>query len=148
MGRSESLITYTFTIEGDPVPKGRPRFSRRGKGVVTYTPERTKTYEQLVLEAARTVVADKISQPCIVTITFILKRPKRLMGAKHHDGLIPHAKRPDVDNLAKAVLDGLGELLDDDALITSLTCTKFYAAKGDTPKTHVTISLKDNTYDP
>ena len=34
-----------FTIYGEPVPKGRPRFSTRGKFPVAYTPEKTKIYE-------------------------------------------------------------------------------------------------------
>ena len=37
-----------FTIYGEPVPKGRPRFARRGNFVSTYTPTKTKTYEDEV----------------------------------------------------------------------------------------------------
>lgn len=35
----------SFTIEGVPVPKGRPRFTRSGH---TYTPDTTRKYEALV----------------------------------------------------------------------------------------------------
>lgn len=38
----------TFTIPGTPVGKGRPKFSRAGAGVRTYTPEKTASYETLV----------------------------------------------------------------------------------------------------
>ena len=37
-----------FTVYGEPVAKGRPRFSTRGKFPVAYTPEKTKTYESEV----------------------------------------------------------------------------------------------------
>jgi Holliday junction resolvase RusA-like endonuclease len=35
----------TFMVEGTPVPKGRPRFARRGKFVSTYSPKTTVDYE-------------------------------------------------------------------------------------------------------
>ncbi len=34
-----------FMVEGTPVPKGRPRFARRGKFVSTYSPKTTVDYE-------------------------------------------------------------------------------------------------------
>ena len=30
-------LVVTFTVDGDSVPKGRPRFARRGQFVQTYT---------------------------------------------------------------------------------------------------------------
>ena len=39
-------MTYIeFTVDGEPVGKGRPRFTRSGHA---YTPEKTADYEQLV----------------------------------------------------------------------------------------------------
>ena len=37
-----------FTVLGTPVGKGRPRFSRQGQFVRTYTPDKTVNYETLV----------------------------------------------------------------------------------------------------
>ena len=37
-----------FTIPGPPQGKGRPRFSRRGKFVTTFTPDKTVLYENLI----------------------------------------------------------------------------------------------------
>ena len=34
-----------FMVYGEPVGKGRPRFAKRGNFVSTYTPQKTKTYE-------------------------------------------------------------------------------------------------------
>jgi Holliday junction resolvase RusA-like endonuclease len=42
-----------FMVEGTPVPKGRPRFARRGKFVSTYSPKTTVDYETKVAEAAQ-----------------------------------------------------------------------------------------------
>jgi hypothetical protein len=41
-----------FTIPGQPVAKGRPKFARRGAHVVAYTPAKTASYENLVKLAA------------------------------------------------------------------------------------------------
>ena len=42
------MISIMFTVYGEPVAKGRPRFSTRGKFPIAYTPEKTKTYESEV----------------------------------------------------------------------------------------------------
>lgn len=38
----------SFTIPGEPQGKGRPKFARRGNFVQTYTPKKTRTYEDIV----------------------------------------------------------------------------------------------------
>lgn len=57
-------------------------------------------------------------------IRFIFKRPKRLGKGPR----VRHDKRPDLDNLLKAVFD-LFEF--DDGKITSISSSKWYAASGE-----------------
>lgn len=131
----------SFVINATPVAKGRPRFSRQHstKQVVAYTPKRTRDYEAQVLEAAKPHFTEIICEPSHLYIEIIFPRPQRLMAKRHPDGLIPHDKRPDLDNLAKAVMDGLGPLLKDDALITKLTASKYYAERGGEARTIVSV---------
>jgi len=42
-----------FTVDGEPVGKGRPRFARQGGFVRAYTPAKTVNWEQLVSDAAK-----------------------------------------------------------------------------------------------
>lgn len=42
------MMQIMFTIYGEPVAKGRPRFAKRGNYVQAYTPVKTKTYEDEV----------------------------------------------------------------------------------------------------
>lgn len=50
---SPTQRTLTFTVPGQPVPKGRPRFVSTGTGTCrAYTPKRTKDYEALVKQYA------------------------------------------------------------------------------------------------
>lgn len=153
MGASEeenmkqTQTCISFVINAIPIAKGRPRFSRSHgtKNVVAYTPKRTKDYEKQVLDAAKPHIPKTITDPSHIYIKVIFPRPKRLEAKKHPDGLIPHDKRPDIDNLAKAVMDGIGPLIKDDALITKMTAAKYYCERGGQPRTLVTIITNHNT---
>lgn len=127
--------TLSITVLGDPVPKGRPRFSRTSTGHVrTYTPQKTTEYESRVALAAQGTPL--LSSPLCISINFYIKRPKALKG----DSPIPHTKRPDLDNLVKAVLDGLKAYMTDDALVCSLSAAKFYCAPNQQPHTSISIT--------
>lgn len=124
----------TFTLYGTPVPKARPRF---GNGRA-YTPKRTKDYENS-LKAL--IEEQNISGAMEVSINAIFPRPQRLMAKKHEDGLILHTKRPDLDNIVKAVLDALNKTLQDDAQVCIIHAFKYYAERTGEPRTEVTIKL-------
>ena len=49
-----------FTIYGNPVSKGRPRFARHGKFIKTYTDEKTVSYENLVKLSFLEQIEDKM----------------------------------------------------------------------------------------
>ena len=118
-----------FSIPGQPVGKGRPRFSKAGRFVRVRTPERTKNFEKRV---ATFSTAPKIPAgiPIRTEFRFVFKRPKRLKRQKDADGLILHTKKPDGDNVEKAVNDGLcGVLFDDDSQIQQGCWSKWYGEK-------------------
>ena len=122
----------TITLKGTPVPKGRPRF---GNGRA-YTPKRTKDYES----ALKALIKEQdIQGPIEVTLLAIFPRPQRLMPKKYHDGLIKHTKRPDLDNIIKAVLDALNKTLKDDAQVCTIHAYKYYAERSNQPRTVVII---------
>ena len=122
-----------FTIDAEPVAKGRPRFSGRGGFVRTYTPKATTDWEQLVRQAA--VKAMGSSEPLAgavrLSIRFWLPIPaswskKRTEAAKQ--GKEHHVKKPDVDNFAKAVMDACnGVLYLDDSQVVDLHTSKNYS---------------------
>ena len=110
----------------DPVAKGRPRFTRTGRA---YTPAKTKAHEshlkRLLIEAYG--LGEPMAGPVAVTILFGLKRPKGVSAKKR-----PYpAVKPDLDNLAKAVLDALNEVvIADDNQVVKLTLEKCYQEYG------------------
>jgi len=121
-----------FEIEITPVAKGRPRYARRGNFVQTYTPTKTREYEDVIRENAKMAMgmSDPLETPLNVLLMFGMPIPsstpkKALQG--YLDGSVKHIKKPDLDNLAKAVLDAMnGVVYLDDNQICRLTIEKNY----------------------
>ena len=129
-------------IPGPPVAQKRPRFVRRGAGVGTYDPSAAAKAD-LVRCVEAQVRPAIMHGPLAVGLAFYLPRPKShrtAAGKLKTKAPSRHVSRPDVDNLAKFVLDALnGVLWLDDALIVGLLIEKHYA-EGDSPGgTHITI---------
>jgi len=71
-----------------------------------------------------------IEGPVSVSWTAYFPRPKNLCRKKDPEGVMPHFKKPDRDNIDKAVLDALaGVVLKNDRQVFSGTLIKFYCAK-------------------
>ena len=115
-----------ITIIGDPVPKQRPRFANGH----TYTPAKTKDYEALVAEAWKYHSGETYHGAVEITVRAYLKIPKSASKAARkmmEEGERRPTKRPDLDNLLKAVQDGLnGAAYDDDSQIVRAVSEKWY----------------------
>jgi Holliday junction resolvase RusA-like endonuclease len=72
-------------------------------------------------------------------IRALFPRPKRLRRKRDPDGPIVHAQKPDVDNVAKAVMDAMGEFWADDAQVHALAAEKYFVEKTGTPRVEVWI---------
>lgn len=135
----------TFTVKGKPQAKQRPR---RGHGGRFYTPQKTLDYEENVKASflADTKLKAPIKDaPLIIRCDFYFKVPKsytkkRKTAIKEHEEL--YTKKPDVDNLIKAILDGLnGVAYEDDNQVVGVTGVKHYAKNK--PYTKVWICTLD-----
>ncbi len=121
-----------FEVKTKPKGKGRPRFVRRGNFVSTYTPKTTKEYEETIrnafLEQCKGQYDKEYTGLIKVSIWAYFAPSKSLSKAKKKE-LIgqPHLKKPDVDNLAKSILDALnGVAWKDDSQIGALLVCKLY----------------------
>lgn len=122
----------TIVIPGPPHGKGRPRFS--GKTRTTYTPVRTRAYEDMVgrLAAVGMRGREYFSGPLQLDVRAHFAMPKHWNESKRAEainGLLRPTGRPDIDNIIKAIADGLQGIayLDDAAIVTG-SCSKVYAA--------------------
>lgn len=125
-------FSLTFHIDINPIPKGRPKFAKIGDIVRTYTPKKTQDFETEVREAARQAMTrEPLEGPLAVYLYFRLPIPKsypKKRIAACLAGSEKPTKKPDLDNLAKSVLDSLNCIVYlDDSQIVSLHMTKVYS---------------------
>lgn len=129
-----------FTVSGKPQPKQRPRVLRSG---ITYTPKETLLYEEKVLQAAKeSKLLDQspTEKPLKIIIWAYMPIPKSWPKGKQEQarrGKVLPTSRPDIDNLAKIIMDALnGEAYKDDSQICELVINKRFS---DEPRVEVLI---------
>lgn len=132
-------------IEGKPLVKERPFPVKTKSGKVKmFTPQKTTSYENLVRLKASEIFKDKqpFSKPVSLKVVFYMPRPQHLIWKTKPMPVTFCDKRPDIDNLAKAVIDGLnGVAFFDDKQIVMLQLLKCYHSGNGKPKT--IIDLKE-----
>lgn len=125
-----------FIIDGECVPKARPRVTRNG----TYTPKRTKDYERHVKKSLLEQGAKGSEKPLTMKVDIYkgyLKNWTIKQREQADNGIKQPYRRPDVDNYVKSILDGAdGILYKDDAQIIRLEIEKHYDRK---PRVEVQI---------
>ena len=136
-------MTLRFIIPGAPQAKQRTRQTSTGK---RYTPAATREFEDRVALVARNSIGlvPPLEGPVAVDVVVVLARPKTPTRGHATYGTTQRtwcAKRPDIDNLAKSLLDGIGlaVLWKDDKQVVSLSMLKVYGAVGEEAHTEVTI---------
>ena len=137
-------VRLSFVVPGAPQGKGRPRFVG-GRAV---TPKATRDYEAHVAACARGIhwVAP-MSGPLSVQLDVVCARPASRPASVDREAWrtgerVPRIGKPDVDNAAKAILDGMvaGGVLVDDTHVTRLVVCRWYAARGEEPHVRVEVS--------
>jgi len=134
--------SWSATIPGPPIGKGRPRATVRGGFVRTYTPKKTADWEAV---AATTLMhswaRSPLDCPVRVVITALFPRPQRMIWKTKPMERSPFCQTPDVDNVCKAVLDSAvkGGVLRDDKTVWSLGCECFYCSGDEFPRVEVRV---------
>lgn len=125
-------------LDLNPLAKGRPRMTRTGHA---YTPERTREYEQAVGFCLRVGMGatSALTGAVHLRLRFVFQRPKALQIRPADE--LPHTKRPDLDNLCKAILDAAnGILWADDTQVAELEASKCYGTAGE--RAHILVYLE------
>ena len=118
-----------FEILGKPLGKARPRVTRKG---FTYTPQKTVNYENLIRWTFRSEFPNHkpfegYIEAEIKAIFDIPKSYSKKKTLELLDGNCNYDHTPDVDNVAKIVLDSLnGIAYKDDSQVTVLKVIKEY----------------------
>ena len=130
-----------FTIPGEVIPQGRPRFARTRTGVRTYDPARSREYKTFVQWSTHELWPEKpLDGPLSVRIVEYRAIPESWSKKRRAEalaGVIRPTGRPDMDNVIKAILDSLnGRMWRDDSQVVSLHAEKRY---GEIPRAEVEI---------
>jgi Holliday junction resolvase RusA-like endonuclease len=128
----------SFTLELEPVAKGRPMFSRQGHA---YTPEKTRQFEKTVRILSKAFAPkEPLTGPLSLSCWFFMKPPQRRVRD------LPTCK-PDIDNLIKGVKDALNGLMwADDSQVCVMSAGKFYDWTGGKPRIEIRIAEVKNDF--
>jgi Holliday junction resolvase RusA-like endonuclease len=139
------LNEWVFDVVG--IPKAQPRIKayRRGQFLGVYTPGTADEWKRNVAAAALDAIPEEhrpIGTGVGVTMVFLMPRPKRL-ERRATSGLVnvPHLAKPDLDNLEKAILDGLKDagVFVDDAQVFQEEKIKLYHDAGEWPGARIAV---------
>lgn len=136
-----------FTVQGAPCGKARARTVRSAATgrTVSYTPEKTAAYEDLVraeylAQCKNEYLGEKTEID--VTIDAYYKIPERVNNwqrAQMERDMARPTKKPDCDNIAKIILDALnGIAYRDDAQVVTLRVGKRYSLE---PRVEVRLEV-------
>jgi Holliday junction resolvase RusA-like endonuclease len=152
-------------IKGIAIPQGRPRARVFTMGnhpkVSMYDPKPSKDWKAEIAKQAQSWLSERAKEarefleaagksvpgpmgnhelfkgPLKMELVFYMLKPK-----SYPKSVVHHTKKPDIDNLAKAVSDGLnGIFYKDDSQIVDLRIRKMYCE--DSPGVRVKISVVD-----
>ncbi|MFY9479154.1 MAG: RusA family crossover junction endodeoxyribonuclease [Aquabacterium sp.] len=147
-----TTTAITFTVPGVPQGKGRPRHVQRkrrdpssGQLVAyqaTITPEKTIAYEKTIKDAGERAMAGRplILGAVVLVMSVHMPIPEswsKKRRAEAAAGKIYPKVKPDLDNVEKAICDGLNEVVwKDDVQVVDVVKHKRYS---DTPRVEVEI---------
>lgn len=124
--------SVTFIVEGEPQGKGRHRTTKTGH---IFTPEKTALYENWIKTCylSRTDKEMLIGElRATIHAYYCIPKSKSLKVKQSMlEGLVRPTKKPDIDNVAKCVLDSLNKIAyADDTQVVELIVNKYYAEQG------------------
>lgn len=123
---------FSQYVRGTPKGQPRPRAFVRGGRASVYEAGTAEGWKAQVAAACAKIEGARFAGPLLVKLVFYMPRPKghfRTNGdLKANAPLILHTSKPDVDNLAKSVLDALTGIhaWTDDDQVCALNVRRYY----------------------
>lgn len=139
-------MAIRFIVPGEPKGKARPRiFTNKAGDSQAITPQDTLSYENLVKWIFNnTQESKKLQGEIEAKIVAMYSIPKSMTKKNRQlidEGKLHPTKKPDLDNVAKIILDSLNKIaFDDDSQVTRLIVEKHFS---DEPRVEVTLRELD-----
>jgi len=132
-----------FTIPGEPVAQGRPRFSTHGGFARAYDPKKSRDGKSVVKLCARDAVEENgliepLGGPLVMKVQFGIPLPKSAYRKRTPIARSWRTKKPDLDNLVKLIKDACsGVIYLDDNQISRIVAEKITCGQDEAPYTKV-----------
>lgn len=127
-------MEVTFHVPGQPEGKGRPRIGKTfGGHARAFTPDKTVAYEGKIAHVAQLAMNGRplIEGPVFVHLEINLQVPASWSQKRQRlalAGTILPTKKPDIDNVEKAIFDAInGVVWKDDVQVIEVVKRKQYA---------------------
>lgn len=127
------LKPVSFIVPGEAVGKGRPRVSTVGGHARMFTPAKTANYETLIAMAAqqamqgRELIAGPVMLEMKISVSVAASWSKKKTAAALLGTVMP-TKKPDADNVLKAICDGInGIVFKDDVQVVNVSLSKRFS---------------------
>ncbi|KAL7573106.1 hypothetical protein ACA910_018787 [Epithemia clementina (nom. ined.)] len=143
-------IGYKMESEGVPKAQTRPRLGRNG----FFCDPRNKDmviFKAKIKDGIAKVLIFDSEQPVVVNIKFFMRRPNTHFKGRDRLNVLKanlpfaHVAAPDINNLAKFVLDGMNKLVykDDKQVVKLVVCKLFDSECGCNGRTVVEVTKFD-----
>lgn len=145
-------MTFETVILGEPVGEGRPRAVRMGQRVRVHAAPKSAMWRAVAAQQMAAGWGDRPpwSALCGVTVTAYMPRPKSRPKDVSKEtwksgSAVSRAQKPDVDNIAKAVLDAIvqaGIIADDTQVVRLIVFRLMCGSETDaTPRVDVRVDF-------
>ena len=127
------LKPVSFVVPGEAVGKGRPRVSTIGGHARMFTPQKTANYETLIAMAAQQAMQGRelIAGPVLLEMKIAVSVAQSWSKKKTAEALagdVMPTKKPDADNVLKAICDGInGIVFKDDVQVVNVSLSKRFS---------------------
>ena len=130
-----------FTLYGEPVPAGRPKFTVRSGYAIAYTPKKTRNaMSDMRMQSIQYKPDKPLEGAIILTVTIYRSIPKSFSKKKiemAENGILRPITRPDVSNYLKGIEDAFNKIMwNDDSQIVRIIAGKYYS---DRPRIEIEI---------
>ena len=122
-------VVYRLFVNGVPKAQPRPRMTAKGH---VYNPDSADGWKEEIKAAFLSCRKPVITGPVYLKVCFFLPMPKDMKkNSIGTNECVRHARKPDLDNLLKAVMDALTSVhvWKDDAQVYKTLAGKYYTGE-------------------
>lgn len=125
-------MELNFTVMGEPVAQGRPRFSSKARFTRPYDPAKSRKYKDYVRRVAQEYAPQEPLTGQLQVEIYVYKPSLKSFSKKKAEQaeqkILRPITKPDVDNYAKGIKDALNKIIwKDDSQVVDLRVQKFYS---------------------